>query len=93
MCQLGSVPIGVEKELKKEHENCLKMQEHYWYQRLRVNWATLGDRNSRFFHAMAITRKRRNTVRALQSDTDDWLTTEKEIRTIFVQHFKAIYQA
>lgn len=45
----GSVLIEVERQLQKEHETVLLMQERYWCQRARVNWATLGDQNTKFF--------------------------------------------
>lgn len=89
----GSVLIEVERQLQKEHETVLLMQERYWCQRARVNWATLGDQNTKFFHAMAVTRKRRNTVRALQGDNGEWISDDKEIRLTFINHFKKIYTA
>lgn len=82
----------LEKELQAEHRRALLMQEHYWHQRSRVKWALFGDSNSRFFHASAVVRKRRNTVKSLQLPNGDWVTDEKEIRKAFVDHFKSIYR-
>lgn len=42
----------LEKKLQINHK-CLQLQEYFWHQRARVNWAVHRDQNSRFFHAMA----------------------------------------
>ncbi|XP_078154682.1 uncharacterized protein LOC144550407 [Carex rostrata] len=87
----SSDPV-LEKQLQLEHQRCLRMEEAFWHQRARVNWAVHGDRNTKFFHASAIARKRRNSVRALQKSDGSWITEEKGIRQEFVAHFKNIFQ-
>lgn len=82
---------GEEKEIQNQHERCLLMQEYYWHQRSRLNWALYGDNNTKFFHASAVTRKRRNTINALRTEQGNWVTDEKLIRATFVSHFRGIY--
>jgi hypothetical protein len=41
----------------------------YWKQRAHTSWLTKGDRNTKFFHAYASERKRRNYVRRLIDDS------------------------
>ncbi|KAJ1409361.1 hypothetical protein SESBI_22874 [Sesbania bispinosa] len=51
--------------------NCLIMQEEaFWKQRAKVFWLREGNGNTRFFHAMANARKKRNVITAL-TDEDD----------------------
>lgn len=38
-----------EQILQKELERLL-IQEHYWWQRSKINWLQLGDRNTTYFH-------------------------------------------
>lgn len=68
------------------------MQEKYWYQRARLNWALFGDNNTKIFHATAVTRKRGNLIQALISADGQWVTYEKGIRHLFINHFKNIYR-
>lgn len=46
----------------------LMQEEDFWRQRAKVHWLKEGDRNTKFFHAMATQRKRRNVVRQLEND-------------------------
>ena len=52
---------GIEKEL----DSLLRYGELYWRQRSRVSWLREGNRNMKFFHAKAISRRRRNRLRGL----------------------------
>lgn len=88
----ATICLDEERRLQYEHSKCLQMQESYWAQRSRINWAISGDRNTKFFHATAISRNRRNTIRALQNPDGSWITEEKQILEAFLNHFKTIFQ-
>lgn len=59
--------------------NLLKMQRIYWKQKDKIRWIKEGDGGTKFFHAHAIIRHRRNTISAL---TDDqglvWIAHEQK---------------
>lgn len=80
-----------EEKLNEEHKLTLLQQEKYWHQRSRINWVLFGDENTRFFHTTAITRKRRNTIRAIKLEDGSWESDARAIRGLFVSHFKGIY--
>lgn len=97
MAQLNSTPRATanaekEKEIQEQHQTVLAMNEYYWFQRARVNWILSGDNNTRYFHATAVARKRRNAINAIQSDIGNWVAEPKEITRMFVAHFKSIYR-
>lgn len=81
-----------ELELQREQTKILLMHEWLWKQRSRINWIAEGDCNSRFFHATAVARKRRNTIRAVQLQDGTWETSEKGIRRAFQDQFGDIYK-
>lgn len=81
-----------EIRLNQEHDRYLLMWELLWHQSSRVKWAEFGDRNSVFFHASTITRRRRNNIGSLFIQGIGWITEEGEICRAFVNHFKAIYK-
>lgn len=67
------------------------MNERYWLQRSRINWALSGDNNTRYFHATAVARKRCNSINAILFEMGHWVTEPKEITRLFVNHFMGIY--
>lgn len=84
------VPSEEEKRLQNEFDRCLLMKETFWHQRSRIKWAMFGDRNSSFFHASTVNR-RRNAIGSLFIPGSGWETDEGNIRRAFVSHFKRIY--
>ncbi|XP_061338560.1 uncharacterized protein LOC133285366 [Gastrolobium bilobum] len=58
----------LERNLRTELESILDMEEQLWYHKARAIWIRDGDRNTKFYHTTAITRRRRNSMRALKND-------------------------
>jgi hypothetical protein len=50
--------------------NCslLKQQKIYWKHRGQIKWATLGDASTKFFHANATIKFRRNLITCLEDN-------------------------
>lgn len=63
--------------------------ETKWKQRSRCRWLQQGDRNSRYFHAIASSRLRRNMILSLE-DNGNQITDQNTIREIFLQSMKEI---
>jgi hypothetical protein len=47
--------------------NLLEHQRVYWKQRGRIKWATLGDENTKFFHASGTTKHNKNNIMSLKN--------------------------
>ncbi|GAU47271.1 hypothetical protein TSUD_280940 [Trifolium subterraneum] len=56
--------------------NVLLQEDRYWKQRAKVYWLIDGDKNSKFFHASASARKKRNAIKKLR-DTNDVLVEDQ----------------
>lgn len=54
------------EELQKNYMGWLKLEEASWRQKARMDWLRFGDINSKFFHQMATTRKRKNSIASLR---------------------------
>ncbi|KAH0872801.1 hypothetical protein HID58_070163, partial [Brassica napus] len=64
------------------------IEEQFYYQKSRVQWLGLGDRNSRFFHKVTQSRNIGNTIRRIVTNDGEILTTPSEIKREAVDHFK-----
>jgi hypothetical protein len=63
-----------------------------WHQRARIRWAQLGDRNTKFFHASATERWRRNLIVKLQREDGTWTDNEQQTRSLLVRYYKSLYR-
>jgi hypothetical protein len=66
------------RKLVQEHlENLLEKQRIYWKQRGQIKWATLGEENTKFFHANASIKNNKNSIMSLK-DSDGMVKTKHE---------------
>lgn len=61
--------------------------EERWRQRARCRWLTQGDRNTRYFHAFASSRMRRNAVLAINHN-EQLHSNQRIIRELFLQQMQ-----
>jgi hypothetical protein len=59
------------KLLESKLSSLLRQQRTYWKQRGSIKWVTLGDAGTKFFHANASIRFRRNLITTLENDVGD----------------------
>jgi hypothetical protein len=55
--------------LQTKNADLLQIQKNYWKQRASIKWVTKGDISSRFFHAHATVKHRRNSIALLSNDS------------------------
>jgi len=68
--------------------NLLKQQKAYWKQRGNIKWVTLGDASTRFFHAQATVKYRRNFITQLLDDNGQLVVTHAEKANLIWNSFK-----
>jgi len=66
---LSIVEWNFESILEKKLQTLLHHQRLYWKQRGTIKWVTLGDALTKFFHANATIKYRRNLITMLEDDT------------------------
>lgn len=69
----------------------LDCEELLWKQKSREEWLSLGDRNTRYFHAQASKRRRGNQIKALKLDGDSWTFDEDAIKGAMVEFYRRLY--
>ncbi|CAN1286952.1 hypothetical protein LINPERPRIM_LOCUS19457 [Linum perenne] len=96
--QLTSLPYTADvyaliDEKQKELVRLWKMEEEYWADRAKVEWARFGDRNTRFFHLSTIQRRRRNTIQRVRVGDEEWIDEPREVRAHIRNFFKELFTA
>lgn len=64
------------------------MKNAYWTQRFTQRIVQLGDENTRFFHAMATKRFRKNVICQVTDENGRTVTDHNEKNALFYQEFR-----
>ena len=83
--------INVINEVWVEYEKTFFQEELFWCQKARVNWLTFGDKNSKFFHAATVIRRKRNRMEMLKNNEGVWVTDQNSLRDMASGYFKNLY--
>ena len=67
------------------------MKNFFWRQRSRIQWIKNGDKNTKYFHRMATTNKRINTIESLKINGE--LSSEPvEMKNPIMDFYQHLYQ-
>ncbi|XP_065634479.1 uncharacterized protein LOC136069649 [Quercus suber] len=75
-------------ELNKWHEK----EDAMWYQRSRINWFRDGDRNTRYFHAKASARLKKNQIDGMLDAQEIWQDDEGKVGEIVEEYYTALFK-
>ena len=76
------------KIVKSHIRKLLAMQNAYWRQRYTQRMMQFGDENTKFFHAMATERYRKNVISQIMDDSGRMVTDHNEKSSLFFQEFR-----
>jgi hypothetical protein len=85
---LSLVEWNFRKLLEEKLISLLKQQKTYWKQRGAIKWVTLGDANTKFFHAQATIKYRRNVITQLQDEQGNIMTDHSRKTNLIWLAFK-----
>lgn len=81
------------KKVERQIHNFLLEDEIYWKQRSRADWLKEGDKNTKFFHSKASSRKRKNKIQGIENDQGKWVEDNKDIERQFCGYFTNIFSS
>lgn len=59
-----------------------------WNERSKTDWLAEGDRNTKFFHAQASSRWKKNVLIGLQNADHEWIEWPEDIQGIVSTYFQ-----
>ena len=77
--------------LKKEINEVMLREEIMWNQRSSALWIKYGDRNTKFFHATANNRQRKNRIEGISDLEGRWREGGEEVEDVILKYFTEIY--
>ena len=81
----------LEKELQQEYNHILFQEEIFWYQKSREKWIKFEDKNTAFFHAQTIIRRKRNRIHRLQLPCGTWSSDSDTLQDEAQNYFKNFF--
>ncbi|KAL9672899.1 hypothetical protein QQ045_029152 [Rhodiola kirilowii] len=82
-----------EARLSEELDYWLAREETLWLKRSRVIWLNQGDRNTKFFHARASLRKKKNWISELKDEGGNSISEQPGLVNMASDYFKKIFQS
>jgi hypothetical protein len=80
-----------EKELRQEIHNLLEQEEIKWKQRAKEEWLRGGDRNTKYFHACANHRQRKNRIDHIEDRMGRECEDAASVENAFVDYFQNLF--
>lgn len=69
----------------------LDREAHMWNQWSRLLWLSMGDRNTLFYHSRAIKIQRKNSIRGIWDDSNQWHENREEIAAILTHYYQDLF--
>uniref|UniRef100_A0A803QH07 Reverse transcriptase domain-containing protein n=1 Tax=Cannabis sativa TaxID=3483 RepID=A0A803QH07_CANSA len=79
------------QQSEKILDELLANEEEYWHQRSRVDWLQCGDKNTKFFHAKASSRKANNTIKSLTNDLGLTVTGKENLTQVICSYYEKLF--
>uniref|UniRef100_A0A803PJY6 Reverse transcriptase domain-containing protein n=1 Tax=Cannabis sativa TaxID=3483 RepID=A0A803PJY6_CANSA len=79
------------RQLELDLDNLLYKEEEYWKQRSRIQWLKLGDKNTRYFHHFASSRRAKNKITALTCPDGSIVTDSEALVRMIEHHFEQLF--
>ncbi|XP_028751829.1 uncharacterized protein LOC114711579 [Neltuma alba] len=81
----------LEQKLWRDYSKLNQQEEIIWFQKSRCQWIQFGDRNSSFFHATCVMKRKRNRIEALEDNCGNWVTDQEGMRSLALEFYRNLY--
>ncbi|XP_078150204.1 uncharacterized protein LOC144545511 [Carex rostrata] len=81
--ELTDLEKFVQATLKHRHTELAVLEEDIWKQRAKTRWELHGDKGTKYFHALASGKKRRNTIPHIEHNGEQFLDQQTKSQVFF----------
>ncbi|KAM6568954.1 hypothetical protein CsatB_016939 [Cannabis sativa] len=81
------------KSASAKLQDILLQKEIFWKQRSKQLWLQEGDSNSKYFHATATARRRRNSIQKLQNSAGTWVDWQGGLSSVVEDYFSQLFSS
>lgn len=74
-----------------EYNKIFEQEELLWFQKFRVQWYKVGEKNTRFFHLSTVYRRRRNKISMLKNDDGEWALTPESLKAMVSAYYANLF--
>jgi ribonuclease HI len=89
---LNQVNVNHEHMLRYRLDRLQEQLHIYWKQRAHPLWLLKGDRNTKYFHACASDRRRRNYIKALKEEGGN-VVAGKRLQSYISNHYRKLFSS
>ncbi|XP_024033484.1 uncharacterized protein LOC112095607 [Citrus clementina] len=79
------------KKLEGQIHDILINEEKFWKQRSRAEWLKAGDKNTKYFHYKASSRKKKNRIWGIENGSGSWTDKAEEVEYEFCEYFAKLF--
>ncbi|KAE8725849.1 hypothetical protein F3Y22_tig00008013pilonHSYRG00071 [Hibiscus syriacus] len=75
-------------------QSCLRLLGHeelLWKQKSTSNWVSFGDRNTKYFHSKALSKRPRISIRMIKLNDGEWCDNDDDLRAAATEHFSGLF--
>lgn len=83
--------IVEERILLQRHEQAIIQEEMHWCQKTRVDYLRHGDQNTKFFHTMTISSRKRNEINRIFDKNQKCCKSRETIGETFVDYCRDLF--
>ncbi|KAK8600002.1 hypothetical protein V6N12_049864 [Hibiscus sabdariffa] len=83
--------IKLKAKLQAKFLSILNQEKSFWQQKACAQCAIYGDRNTKYFHASTLARRRANRISALKRAGGSWCTDEAELISMVRNFYRELF--
>ncbi|XP_028117591.1 uncharacterized protein LOC114315213 [Camellia sinensis] len=81
----------LEMNLIDQYNKVLYQEEILWFQKSRSKWITQGDKNTKFFHLLTLTKKRKKKIDVLKGQDGVWVERPEDLKMLVTNYLTNLF--